>query len=151
MHRAQLPGHHVGRRRPLVGALGQGPANHPVHGRDGRRAGERRRLLVARRVQDLDHRTAGECRTTGEHLEENGASREQIDARVDGLAYHLFGGHVAGRAHQDARARQAGDLIERATELRPGEAEVEQLHAVNRQEHIGRFQVTVDDPASVQG
>ena len=35
-------------------------------------------------------------------------------------------------------------------ELRPRQAEVEQLHAVNGQEHVGRLQVAMDDAAGVQ-
>ena len=77
-HGAQLLRHRLGRRRPIVRALGQRPPDHPIDGGDGRRTGERRRLLVARRVQDLDERAAAERRTSGEHLEQNRARREQI-------------------------------------------------------------------------
>ena len=40
--------------------------------------------------------------------------------------------------------------LERSVQLRPREAEVEQLHAVGGQEDVGRFQVAMDDPARVQ-
>ena len=50
------------------------------------RAGERRRLLVERGVQDLDQRCAAEGRAAREHLEQDGAGREQVGARVDRLA-----------------------------------------------------------------
>ena len=53
---AKLLGHGLGRRGPFRGPLGQRAADHAVHRRDGRGAGERRRLLVQRRVQDLDDR-----------------------------------------------------------------------------------------------
>ena len=104
--RAQLLGHRVGRGRPLRGPLGQRAADHAVDRGHGRRAGERRRLLVERGVQDLDDVAAAERRAAREHLEQDGARREQIAARVDGLARHLLGRHVARRAHHHPGARQ---------------------------------------------
>ncbi len=100
--RAQLLGDLVGRGEPLGGPLGQRPADHAIGRGDRRRAGERRRLLVHGRVQDIDDRRAAERRTAGEHLEQDGAGREQIAARVDRLAHHLFGRHVARGADHDA-------------------------------------------------
>ena len=98
--RAQLVGHRVGGRGPVVRPLGQRAADHAIHRGDRRRAGERRRLLVARRVEHLDDRAAGERRAAGEHLEEDRAGGEEIAARVDGLAGHLLGRHVARRARR---------------------------------------------------
>ena len=71
---------------PFRGLLGHRPANHTVHRGHRGRAGERRRLLVLRRVQDFDDGAAVERRTSGEHLEEDCARGEEIAARVDRLA-----------------------------------------------------------------
>ena len=77
---AQLLGHDVGRFRPLRGTFGQRPADHAVRRRHRRGAGERRGLFVQGGVQDLDDVLAAERRTAGEHLEQDGARREQVGA-----------------------------------------------------------------------
>ena len=104
---AQLLGHRLGRCRPLRGPLGQRAADDAVDRRHRRRAGERRGLLVQRRVQDLDDVAASEGRSAREHLEQDGAGREQIAPRVDGFARHLLGRHVARRAHHASRCASA--------------------------------------------
>jgi hypothetical protein len=70
---------------------------------------------------------------------------------IDGLAAHLFWGHVADGTNERAfRCRAAAHLLERhgkwtvTEELR--DAEVEQLHAsIGRDEHVLGFDVPVDD------
>ena len=103
-------------------------------------------------MQHLDDVAAGECRPAREHLEEDRAGREQIGARVDRLARDLLGRHVARRAHHLPGARELGGRA-RATSRRARagrQAEVEQLHAVRREEDVRRLEVAVDDAARVQ-
>jgi hypothetical protein len=103
-------------------------------------------------VQDLHERAAVERRAAREHLEQDRSRREQVGAGVRGLARHLLGGHVARGAHHHARARQVRGRAQRSRRrglARPREAEVEQLHAVRGEEHVGRLEVAVDDAARV--
>ena len=104
-------------------------------------------------MKDLDDVAAVECRAAREHLEQHGADREQIAAGVDGLAGDLLGRHVARRAHQHPCPRQVCGRVERSRQLRvarPRQAEIEQLHAVGREEHVGRLEVAVDDALGMQ-
>jgi hypothetical protein len=100
--RAQLFGHHGGRRRPIRGTLRQGAPDHAVHRRDRRRPGERRRLLEPGRVQNLDDRAADERRPACEHLEQDRAGGEEVAARVHGLAADLLRRHVPRRPDDHA-------------------------------------------------
>jgi hypothetical protein len=47
--------------------------------------------------------------------------------------------------------RQAGSDTHRRLQLRPRQAEIEELYTVRREEHVGRLQVAVDDASRVQG
>ena len=118
-----------------AGSLGHGPANHAVHGSHRRRAGERRRLLVPRRVQDFDDGATAERRASREHLEEDGARGEEVAAGVDRLAGHLLGRHVSRRAHHDPGARQSGV---RAQAIRPAPAARGRSRAASRRGRSGR-------------
>ena len=113
---AKLLRHRLRRCRPLVGPLGERATDHAVHRGDGRGARQRRWLLVARRVEDFDDRPAAERRPAREHLEEDRARGEQIAARVDGLAGHLLGRHVARCAQHDPRC---GSVRSSASSERP--------------------------------
>ena len=53
-------------------------------------------------MEDLEDSTACKRRTAREHLEQDGARREQITAGVDGFAGYLFGRHVARGTHHDS-------------------------------------------------
>ena len=98
-----------------------------------------------------DDRAAAERRTAGKHLEQDRAGREEVAARVDGLAGDLLGRHVPRRAHQRCPCASVPSAVaERSSELRPREAEVEQLHAVRGQEDVRRLEVAMDDAARVQ-
>ena len=69
------------------------------------------------------------------------------------LARDLLRRHVARRAHQHPRLRELRGRAERPRPLRvagPGQAEVEQLHAVRSEEDVRRLEVAMDDPARVQ-
>lgn len=61
---------------------------------------------MERRVQHLDDGAAGERGAAGQHLEEQSAYGKKIASRIDRLAVHLLGGHVARGAHQHAGACQ---------------------------------------------
>ena len=111
-----------------------------------------RRLLVQHGVEHVNHRRAVERHLARQHLEEHRRQREEIGAGVERLATHLLRRHVVrcpddgaglGEARRALRAEAAGD--------RPGQTEVEQLHAVRRQEEVRRLQVAIDQPARVQG
>jgi len=99
-------------------------------------------------VQDVDRRRAVDRGPSAEHLEQDGAHREQVRARVDRQTARLLRRHVARRAEHDARQRESG-FVERG---RDGarQPEVEQLDAVRRQEDVGRFQIAVQHATAVQ-
>ena len=86
----------------------------------------------------------------GEHLEQDGAGGEEIAAGVDGLALDGLGRHVARRAHDHAGPRDVGGRAGAPLQLRTRQAEVEQLHAVRREEHVRRLEVAMNDAARVQ-
>ena len=103
-----------------------------------------------RGVEHLGERPAVECGASRQHLEQNCPGSEQIAARIDVLADDLLGRHVARRAHHHARAGQPVVGTERGVRFGPRQAEVEQLHAVRGQEHVGGLQVAMHDAARVQ-
>jgi hypothetical protein len=90
-----------------------------------------------------------ERRAACKHLEQDGARREQIASRVEGLARCLFGRHVARRADRDSTARQHRGRAKRSLLIEPCQAEVEQLHAVRGEEHVGRLEVAGHETAGV--
>ncbi len=77
--------------------------------RDGLSQRADRRRLVAK---DCRHRlgsgSAVERAPASEHLVDDDAEREDIGAWIDHLAAHLFGRHVADRAHRDTGLGQQG-------------------------------------------
>ena len=155
-HSAQLLRQGLGRGRALGGPLGEGLADHATDADDGGRPGERGRLLVERRVQDLDGVLAQEGRPARQHLEQDGAHREQIAPGVEAVAGHLLRSHVARGAEHHAGVREPAFGRGRAGHVGIAgiagsrEAEVEQLHAVGREEDVRRLQVAVHDPARVE-
>ena len=148
---AQLAGHLVGRLRPVPGPLGERPANHAIDRRHGRRAGEGRGLLVHGGAKNLWDGAASERGAAREDLEKDGAHGERITTGVGRLAEHAFRRNVTRSADQDAGAREIRRGGERLFRLGPCDPEVEHLHAVRRQKHVGRLEVAVDDAASVHG
>ena len=86
-----------------------------------------------------------------QHLEEHRRQGEEIGAGVERLAAHLLRRHVVRRPDDGAGLGEAGRAVgAEAAGDRPGQAEVEQLHAVRRQEQVRRLQVAMDEPARVQ-
>ncbi len=59
-------------------------------------------------AERLDGRVALEGASPGQHLEVDGAEREEVAAPVGALAAHLLGRDVAGRPDDEGRARGAG-------------------------------------------
>jgi hypothetical protein len=150
-HRTQLVGHRLCRPGALFGPFGQRTADHAVDGRHSRRSGERRRLLVHRGMEDVHDGAPAERGTARQHLEEDRAGGEQIAARIDAVTRHELGGHVARRPHHHAGSRQPAGQGQHPLDLRACQAEVEQLDAVAREEHVRRLEVAMNDAASVQG
>ena len=77
-----------------------------------------------------------------------------VGAAGRGLAHArgLFGGHVAGRAHDVAGPRLARIVVETFGQAEIGDLGVERAGGVGLlafQEHVGWFQVAVDDPLLV--
>jgi hypothetical protein len=104
-------------------------------------------------VQRVDEVVPAKRRASCEHLEQDGANREQIGAGVQPLGRELLRSHVAGRPHEHAASREVLVRIERADQSRIGgsrQTEVEQLHTVRSEKHVRRLQVPVNDPACMQ-
>ena len=109
---------------------------------------ERRRLFVDHRVKELDRRRAGERGPPAQHFEQQRTRGEDVGAKIHVRSARLFGRHIAGRAEEHTRQRQRGGVgIERD---RTRQAEVEELDAVNAQEHVRGFEIAMDDAARVQ-
>ncbi len=113
-------------------------------------------------LEDGAHRLRGRISPEGalrrEHFVQDCAETEDIGAVINGLAPHLFRGHVAHRAHHRARVRVAGHGRRIGVVSRPGgrslprQAEVEDLDAtVLRDEDVVRLEVPMDDPLVVGG
>ena len=150
----------VRRVEPLLGVFLQAVADDPLEAGGDRlvRDGEIRRIFLEDRGHRLARRVGVERALAREHLVEDGAEREDVRARVGGLALDLLGRHVADRAHDHAglgaRGRRQVGLRSRAlVDLRElGEAEVEDLDAAFvRDEEVLGLQVPVDDPLVVRG
>ena len=133
-----------------AGPLGQRPPDHAIDRGDGRRSAERRRLIVHRRAHDVDDRAPAERRASGQHLEQDGAGGEQVAARVATLAADQLRRHVARRADEHPGLRNRGHGRTRVLELGAGQAEVEQLDAMRRDEDVRRLEIAVDDASGME-
>ena len=95
-------------------------------------------------------RRAGEGPLAGQALEQDEAERVDVAGRSDRFAQRLLGAEVAGGAEQRPRFREVGGIEQ------PGDAEVGEfgVHAPagetgRREQHVGRFDVAVDDSLRV--
>ena len=100
-------------------------------------------------VQRFDGGGAVERRPTAEHLEEHGAHRKEVGARVHFETARLLGRHVSRRSEQHAGQRERRGIEEPGVD-RTSEAEIEQLDAVRREKDVRRLQIAVDDQPPVQ-
>ena len=90
----------------------------------------------------------------GQGLVEDGPGGEEVGPRVHGVAEDLLGGHVARGPDDEPRAREIGGRGESAGDVArqlAGQAEVEELGAVGRQEDVRGLEVPVHDTRVVQG
>ena len=90
---------------PLLEAVPDDPRERRRQPRD--RRGEIGGLLAQDRRHRLRARLAREGPASRQHLVEHRAEREDVGARVGGLAAHLLGRHVADRSQDRARLRRA--------------------------------------------
>ena len=84
----------------------------------------------------------------GQHFVEDDAGSKDVAPRVDMLAEDLLRRHVLRRAEHRAGPGQSRFRFTYGHGT--CEAEVEQLHAVRRQEDVGRLEVAVDQSTRVQ-
>ena len=86
--------------------------------RSRRFVGDGRRRVFQDRADGVGRRGSGERTAAGEHLEDDAAQREDVDAVIDGLAARLLGRHVAERSEHDVRQGAGeGHVGERLTGL----------------------------------
>ncbi len=72
-------------------------------------------------IHHLQRGFSGERHITGRHFVENQAIGVKIAPQVRGLAFHLLGGHVAGRAHKGAGTSHLhGALFKRSRQAEIG-------------------------------
>ena len=105
-------------------------------------------ILVDDLPHDVEARRAYERREARHHLIEHRPERPHVGprVRVPRFALRLFGRHVLGRPHHDARARE---LLVGLHLLR--EAKVHHHRpAIGRDDDVPGFQVAVDDPLLVR-
>ncbi len=118
-----------------------------VAGDPGYQPRRRHDLVVSDLTQRLHRRFPLEWRTAGQHFVEDRAQRIDVGGRPDilGMSARLFGGHVAGRAHDLA---QLGLTAVRFEPL--GQAEIGDLgDAILGEQNVGGLQIAVDDSGVV--
>ena len=89
-------------------------------------------------------------RTSGHHLKEQGAGREQVRAAVDNRPIELLRSHVGRGTHDLALHRQIGDRGRGVVHHRLGQAKIEQFDPVRRDENVRRLEIPVHDAARMQ-
>ena len=108
---------------------------------------------MQRRVHDLDGLRALEGDPPRQRLEQHGARREDVGARVDRVAEDLLRRHVARSAHDQAGPREVALQREgsaRVARKRSSQAEVQELRPAGRQEDVRGLHVAVDHSLRVQ-
>lgn len=133
-------GQEIGWSWPLTRVFGKAALDYgPDLGRD---------LFQAwRAVHDaVDQRGRGtgpERSFAGGGEREHRSQAEYVTGRPDHLPFRLLRGHEAGRAHHQAGVGQRGRLCG------AGDPEVDDPGSVGGQQHVGGFQVTVDNARCV--
>ncbi len=112
---------------------------------------ELRRLLLENGGDDLDAGIATKGALARSHLVEHAAEGEDVRPGVGLFTLDLLGRHVTGGAHDGAGLGQGGSLgLWSGLLVQARQTEVEDLDpAVGGDEEIFRFQVPVNDAASV--
>ena len=136
--------------KPLIRILRQ---RAPHHAFQRWRHRERRRLPFQNRRDHAGRALAFERPLAREHLVQHAAEAEQIAARIRLLALQLLRRHVLQRPDnlpfRRQRLRQSGvGFLERSSLL--GQAEVEQLDALFRDQDVGRLQIAMGDALAVR-
>lgn len=143
--------------RVLVGPLGEGPRHVPGRGPgrrvlgearlDERQQGGREAVQVRWLVHGAEQYGRGpavpERAAAGRRVREDAAQREDVAGGPGPLPGRLLGGEVAGRADQRIGLGEGGGA------LVAGDAEVDEPGPVEREEHVRRFHVAVDQAGSV--
>ena len=134
----------VAARRGLAQALQTDRLEVPGHARGF--LTRRGRLHGTDQLQRVQHRLAAQRRLSGQALVEDDAEGVHVGRGPHLLfAAGLFGGHVLRRADDGAGARQAAVGLAQL-----GNAKVGDLGpAFSVQEHVGRLEVTMNDPLGV--
>ena len=155
---AEFGGQDAGRRRAVLGELGQAAPDHRLDGRRhvrGPDLGEPGRRAVDVGVGQGVQVGVRERQPAGQHLEQDHPGRVQVGPAVDRVPAELVGGHVRRRPPGDdhpgpgqPRRRQAGPAGQ------VGQPEVHDLEVLVwgagvDHHQVGRLQVPVDDPAGV--
>jgi hypothetical protein len=110
-------------------------------------------LVIVDSADRRDDVAAVERTLAGEHLVEHHAEREDVAAHVAGPTHRLFGRHVGDGSHHRARLghRQLRGRFALVGAEALGQPEVENLReAVGRDDHVGRFQIAVEDAARMR-
>ena len=149
---AQLLGHRVGRRWSIAGRLGHRPPDHAIHCGDGRRAGQRRRLLVAawhagprrscgRRMPDgrQASRTGWRRRRT-DRCARRPPRRSPVRAPCSAACPSAMPVRVSPAARSETGSSSSGRARPKSSSFTPCGGE----------EHVRRLEVAMDDAARVQ-
>ena len=157
-NRREVAGQVHGRRVAVAGFLGQTPLHSPAQRRRNRaiELGDRLRLVVQDRPEDVDRRSALERALARDHLVEDRPEGELIRPRVECGAARLLRRHVPDRPHDHAgggpshRRELRAIAAARARGHQLGEAEVQDLdEPVFRHHDVLGFQVPMHDPRLV--
>ena len=89
-------------------------------------------------------------RTSGHHLKQQGAGREQVRAAVDNRPIKLLRSHVGRGTHDLALHRQIGDPGRGVVHHRLGQTKIDQSDPVRRDEDIRGLEISVHDAARMQ-
>jgi hypothetical protein len=110
-------------------------------GSQGRRQGTHVRLFVHDPVHDGGHAVGAECQLAGGGVDHRHRPGEYVDGAGRASAGQLLGCHVGRGADEPAGdRRRVGE---------PGDAEVDDAGAVRSEQHIGRLEVAMHHPRTV--
>ena len=134
----------VGAPVPGVRILAKRLAEHACQGRRdiGGKGGDRQGILFENGAHYGGRVASFEGADAGERLEEDHAEGPQVGGRVEWCAPDVLGTHVR---HGPESNPFSGEVEPRHLRY----AEIEQLHPVRGQQHVGRLHVAMHDPRAV--